>query len=112
MSDRYIAAGRPLSPHERELATILIEECAEISIAMSKALRFGRDDRNPETKVVNTVQLGWEIGDFFEVMNRLVRLGLINPADIAEGTRRKARKLERYLQTEEVFDVGTATYRR
>lgn len=44
MAERYVTSCELPSPYERELLTILIEECAEVQQRATKLLRFGRDE--------------------------------------------------------------------
>jgi len=98
-ADRYVTPHSLPTPHERELLTILSEEAAEIIVAASKLQRFGREDGYPGTGRTNGGDLGAEIGDLEELVDRIVALGLTTRADIAAGKARKAKKLAVYLQT-------------
>jgi hypothetical protein len=99
---RYITPHDLPTPHERELLTILSEEAAEIIVAASKLQRFGRDDGYPGTVRTNGSDLGAEIGDLEELVDRIVAAGLTTRAAIAAGKAHKAKKLSVYLQTKAV----------
>lgn len=98
MIDRYKATGRQLTPRERELTVLLIEECNEVAMAACKLLRFGEGEHNPTTGVENTKELGMEVGDFMEVLGRI---HFIKHADIRAGRERKTERLARYMQSED-----------
>lgn len=97
----YRPNGAALTPHEREILTILQEEAAEIIVAASKLLRFGKEDNGygPD-KGSNTVELGREVGDLEEMVTRALHLGLFDLASVGEGKVRKRERLLMYLQTE------------
>ena len=99
--DRYLSSHDLPTSHQRELLTILSEEAAEIIVAASKLQRFGRDDGYPGTDRTNGSDLGAEIGDLEELVDRIVAAGLTTRDDIASGKVRKAKKLAVYLQTNE-----------
>jgi len=99
MTDRYVSPHPLPTPHQAELLTVLSEEAAEIVVAASKLKRFGRDDGYPGTTRTNGSDLGAEIGDLEELVDRIVRAGLTTREAIAAGKERKARKLAVYLQT-------------
>jgi len=98
---RYVTPHALPTPHERELLTVLMEEAAEIIVAASKLQRFGRDDGYPGTGRTNGYDLGAEIGDLEEMVDRLVAAKIISRLDISDGKVRKAKKLSVYLQTHE-----------
>jgi len=96
---RYVPNGTPLTPHEREILTILMEEACEVAIAASKLIRFGKENR-PDSGVSNCRELGLEIGDLQHMVARARVLDMVRDADIHEGQVRKRERLAKYLQTE------------
>lgn len=96
---KYITPHALPTPHQRELLTVLSEEAAEIIVAASKLQRFGRDDGYPGTDRTNGSDLGFEIGDLEEMVDRIVAAGLTTRELIAEGKAHKAKKLPLFLQT-------------
>jgi hypothetical protein len=101
----YQPTGTPLTERERELLTILVEECNEVSlecsrlsIAASKVLRFGKNDQNPDTLALNTVSLGLELGDMVATGMLVIDSGVIEMRHVIAGIKRKGEKLGRYLQ--------------
>ncbi len=103
-SERYKPNGTPLTNHERELLTILMEECAEVIQASSKLMRFGKENRPPDgfphSEISNSTYLGLECGDL-DCMIRLVKeAGIISLRDLGAGHQRKLERLKKYMQTE------------
>lgn len=99
MSERYRPAGKPLTPYERELLTILAEEANEVAIAAIKLIRFGRESRPPERTTSNTTELGLEIGDLEWMITLASVEGLANEPDIKAGMARKRERLAYFMQT-------------
>lgn len=66
---------------------------------MSKALRFGLDEVQPGQPYSNTQRLAHEVGDIYEVVNRLVSLGVLSQEQIDEGVARRKLQLSKFLQT-------------
>jgi len=64
----------------------IAEECAEIQKAVSKALRFGLDDRHPNSKQTNRDDLTYEIADLLGVIEMARDYGII-PDHSEEKTR-------------------------
>lgn len=95
---RYVSPHALPSPCERELLTILIEECGEIIQAATKSLRFGAEDGYPGTDRTNRDDLSREIGDLFAMSDMLA--GMLNGALIAERRASKPEKVLRFLQAE------------
>ena len=105
MTNRYIPNGTPLTPHEAELLVILMEECAEVTQAASKLIRFGKENRpspdNPDILgLSNSEILGLEIGDLYEVVENLMDRKIVTQRAIDDGAERKAERLHYYMQTE------------
>ena len=99
--ERYITPNALPTAHQREILTILAEECNEAAIAASKMMRFGKDDHNPyNPSEPNAAVLGREIGELYHMVARAIVLGLIDPKDISRGLEIKERKLAQYLQTD------------
>lgn len=99
MSEKYVSPHALPEGHERELLTILAEECSEIIYHVSKALRFGLADGPPGTATANREHIAREIGDVEEVVRRLCARGTLNPGHIGAGQIAKRDRLTKYLQT-------------
>lgn len=100
MTDRFVTPCELPTPHERELLTILAEECGEVTQRASKALRFGLAEVQPGQPLTNSTRLAHEIGDIMEVVKRLQVAGVISAVDVADGAAKKSRNLAKYMQTE------------
>jgi hypothetical protein len=98
MADRYVPNGTPLNDHERELLVILMEECAEVTQAASKLLRFGKENR-PDSGVSNVYTLSAEYGDLLTISEMAINSGLMRMTAIEEGRYRKRERLAHFMQT-------------
>ena len=87
---------------EREILTILIEECAEVQQRATKLLRFGRDEVQAGQPLTNAQRLSKELGDLRVLVDMAADAGLVDPMEIKERATRKREKLERYMQSEAV----------
>lgn len=99
MSDMYYTPnGTPLTDHERELLVVLMEECAEVTQAASKLIRFGKENR-PDGGEPNTRVLALEIGDLLHMVDLVAEARLVSSqAAIDEGVGRKAQRFAKYQQ--------------
>lgn len=97
--DKFITPMQLPTPHEREILTILIEECAEVQQRATKLLRFGRDEVQPGQSLSNSARLSDEIGDLYAMTERAQDLGLVDLARVATAMRAKEAKLETFMQT-------------
>ena len=68
-------------------------------MAASKLLRFGLGNTNPDTKVINTTELGLELGDLQHMMRRVEVAGIVDIDVVLAGDYRKERRLAQFLQT-------------
>lgn len=100
MTEHYKSPCPLPTPHERELLTILIEECSEVQKRATKALRFGLDECQPGQLYNNAERLGHEIGNVTETVDRLVGIGVVSEGTITYGEVCKRGQLEKYMQTE------------
>lgn len=98
MKDRYISKHPKPTPYERELLTILIEECGEIIQAATKTLRFGAQDGYPGQSKTNADDLNKEIGDLVCMVDMAGEIGLVDPSAINRARTAKRTKVLRYMQ--------------
>lgn len=98
--EKFVTPGELPTPHERELLTILIEECAEVQQRATKALRFGLDEIQPGQMFTNKFRLGGEVGDLIEVIDLCARAGILRETSIELGRAHKRQQLAKYMQTE------------
>ena len=98
LAPRFISPCPPPEGLERELLTILAEECCEVGQRVSKALRFGVEEIQPGQPLTNAQRISEEVGDIMGVVDRLVTLGLLSANDIKSASTAKHIKLKSYLQ--------------
>lgn len=99
MPDKFVSPCPPPEGHVRELLTVFIEEAQEVSIRCTKALRFGIEEVQPGQDLMNNDRIAHEVGDFLEVLDRLIAAGVIRPAAVEDGKANKKRQLDRFMQT-------------
>lgn len=85
-----------MKDQERELLLMLIEECAEVQHAATKALRHGLNSFHPERdpKFTNRHDLEYELSDLMTIIWRLQQLGALDnlrAATLGETWDRKKR---------------------
>jgi|TARA_Y100000294_G_scaffold160542_1_gene164276 NTP pyrophosphatase (non-canonical NTP hydrolase) len=68
-----------------EILTILMEECAEVSIECSKVIRFDID---------NTERLEKELGDVLMMIELLTENNIVSKQRIREASKQKREKLK------------------
>lgn len=99
MTDKFVSPCPPPEGREREILTILVEECAEVQQRATKALRFGIEEVQPGQPCTNAQRLAAEVGDLMEMVAILVEMDILDPAEIDIGRDAKRRQLARFLQT-------------
>jgi len=89
--------GVPMNDDLREIMLILQEECAEVTQAVSKCMRFGPDQMKPGKERTNINMLEEEIGDLFAMVELLVDLQVgVSIPGIQEAKMRKFEKLKQW----------------
>ena len=86
------------SESERELLVILAEECAEVAQRVSKLLRFGADEIQPDQPDTNAARLGFEVGDLQVMVDLAKAVGIITDAAMNAGRVRKNLQLAKYMR--------------
>lgn len=99
MSDKFVTPCKLPSEYERELLTILIEECSEVQQRATKLLRFGGAEIQPGQDYNNIERLSHEVGDLRQMLALAQDAGLLNGQRVAEGMRRKSAQLAKFMQT-------------
>lgn len=81
----------------KEILQILQEECAEVSVAISKCFRFGPDQCKPNSNETNIQALEDELGDLQAMIDLLVknRVG-VTLNGIAAAKKKKFEKLKQW----------------
>lgn len=86
-----------MNKQTRELLNITLEECAEVTQAISKVFRFGFDSTHPNTPdVTNKMHLEEEIGDLLCMIDLLQDKGILDPNIIAAAFYNKKEKLRKW----------------
>jgi len=98
--ERFVSPMPLPSDREREILTILIEECAEVQQRATKLLRFGRDEVQAGQELTNAARLSKELGDLEVLVAMAVDVGLVDVRIVRDRAARKRQKLARYMQTE------------
>jgi NTP pyrophosphatase (non-canonical NTP hydrolase) len=99
MSDKFISPKPLPTAHEREILTMLIEECAEIQQRATKLIRFGRDEIQEGQDLTNAQRLADEILDFMLVLGFVKELNLVDYAPFLEDMHRRHQKKLKYIQS-------------
>lgn len=95
---RFISPCMPPEGRDRELLTVLAEECAVVQQRICKALRFGLEEVQPGQPHNNAFRIGLELGDLLEVVDRCLELDLIPVGSINQGRANKVKQLAKFLQ--------------
>jgi hypothetical protein len=98
MNDRYRPNGKPLTEREREILTVLIDECGEVIQSATKLLRFGKENR-PDTGKSNTDVLSEECGDLRYLLTMVRDADLTDAVVERQAAERKHDRMRWYMQT-------------
>jgi len=86
-----------MNKQHSEILNITLEECAEVTQAISKVFRFGFDGSHPNTPdVTNKMHLEEEIGDLICMIEILTEHGIVDPYAIKEAATKKRQKLAKW----------------
>lgn len=78
----------------RELMNITLEECAEVTQAISKIFRFGFESCHPNNPgYSNKMHLEEEVGDLLCMLQLLEEKGILDPNNVAAAYHNKREKL-------------------
>ena len=81
----------------KEILLILQEECAEVTQAVSKCMRFGPDQMKPGKDRTNLNMLEEEIGDLFAMVELLTDLNIgVSNEGIEQAKKNKFEKLKKW----------------
>lgn len=102
MVERFITPGPLPTTSQAELLVILAEECGEVAVRVSKALRFGLDEVQPGQDATNAERIGQELQDVAALVSVCVEAGVLS-VDLEEpaARRRKLLRVSRFCQHEE-----------
>ena len=80
------------------LLVCVTEECAEITQAVDKALRFGLDDGSPERQTTNAEDIMAEYCDLIAVVMMLMEEGSLKDFNMDRAIEAKRAKVNKYLE--------------
>jgi NTP pyrophosphatase (non-canonical NTP hydrolase) len=84
-----------MSKQISEVLNITLEECAEVTQAISKIFRFGFYSEHPNTPgITNKMHLEEEIGDLLCMIDILQEKGILDKNQINEAFHEKRNKLK------------------
>jgi NTP pyrophosphatase (non-canonical NTP hydrolase) len=86
-----------MNEQTKEVLLILQEECAEVTQAVSKCMRFGPDQMKPGKNRTNINMLEEEIGDLFAMVELLTDMNVgVTIEGINEAKLNKFHKLKKW----------------
>lgn len=100
MIEKFISPCSPPEGYDRELLTILMEECAEVQQRAAKMLRFGVSEVQPGQPLSNADRLADEIGDLVCLMLMVQERRLASRLRVSTASLLKRDKLARFMQEE------------
>lgn len=80
----------------KEVMSILQEECAEVTQAVSKCFRFGLDNHKPGKPLTNREHLEVELGDVKAMIELLEQKGIVDPQAVESAKHAKFEKLKQW----------------
>lgn len=82
---------------EKEILNILLEECAEVTQAISKIFRFGFESCHPDTpNTTNRKHLTEEIGDLLAMIMLTLKKDIVGAESSFAYLEQKLEKLKQY----------------
>jgi hypothetical protein len=86
-----------MNEQTKELLLILQEECAEVTQAVSKCMRFGPDQMKPGKNRTNLNMLEEEIGDLLAMVELLTDMNIgVSTEGLTEAKKNKFEKLKKW----------------
>jgi NTP pyrophosphatase (non-canonical NTP hydrolase) len=79
-----------------EIMFILQEECAEVTQAISKCLRFGIDNYKPGKPKTNREHLAEELGDLQAMIDLCIKFNIISSEQVNIAADNKIAKLKKW----------------
>lgn len=83
-----------MNKQTQEIMSILQEECAEVTQAVSKCFRFGLDNYKPGKPLTNREHLEVELGDVLAMIELLENIGVVSAASVEKAKEAKFEKLK------------------
>jgi NTP pyrophosphatase (non-canonical NTP hydrolase) len=86
-----------MNEQTKEVLLILQEECAEVTQAVSKCMRFGPDQMKPGKNRTNLNMLEEEIGDLLAMVELLTDMNIgVTTEGLTEAKKNKFEKLKKW----------------
>jgi NTP pyrophosphatase (non-canonical NTP hydrolase) len=86
-----------MNEQTKEILLILQEECAEVTQAVSKCMRFGPDQMKPGKNRTNLNMLEEEIGDLLAMVELLTDMNIgVTTEGLTEAKKNKFEKLKKW----------------
>lgn len=85
-----------MNPKQKEALDILQEECAEVTVAVSKISRFGLDNYKPGKPLTNRQHLAEELGDLQAMIEIMYELDIVYPGEVKQYAEAKREKLKQW----------------
>ena len=100
MIKKFYSPCFPPEGRNRELLTCLAEECNEVAVRVSKALRFGLEEVQPGQPLNNAERILEEYAQVLEVMKHLVEEEILHPdtQQMTDWMITKRKNLNKFLQ--------------
>lgn len=100
-----------MNKQTREIMNITLEECAEVTQAISKVFRFGFNSCHPDTPdVTNKMHLEEEVGDLLCMIDLLQEYRILDEELITKAFYAKREKLKKWspdaLSIDDVLKSG------
>jgi NTP pyrophosphatase (non-canonical NTP hydrolase) len=83
-----------MNESDKEVLLIALEECAEVTQAISKVFRFGFESKHPKEIQTNKERLEEEIGDLCCMIELMAERGLIEAEAVDRAIEAKMQKLK------------------
>ena len=86
-----------MNKKEREILNIALEECAEVTQAISKVFRFGFESCHPDNpNWTNRDHLTEEVGDLMCMIHLMMQQGIIERSGVEKAVSGKLAKLAKW----------------
>jgi len=83
-----------MNESDKEVLLIALEECAEVTQAISKVFRFGFESKHPKEVLNNRERLEEEIGDLLCMIELMAERQLIDADAVDRAIENKLQKLK------------------
>lgn len=91
---------KKMNDKDYETLLITLEECAEVTQAISKCFRFGIDQVKPSNPKTNREHLEEEIGDLMCMVDIMIQRNIISNENVVTA---RANKMNKLIQWSNLF---------